>query len=135
MSGKMKVGDRDTIGDVECTVGSVNGFSPAEVRQTRGPVLEFDGRLLCEKTFETRGSPPLEIVLEIWETSGGALIAASYSHPADCDGYEDVRAAVIPPGGEEIDRHCAVMDFFDWHNHARDMAKKRLGWKFRKVVE
>lgn len=107
-------------------------FEPIQVRQTRGPVLAFNGRLLASDEYETRGRDPMSVLLEVFETQGGAYVAVSSFVPAERDGFEDIRASVIEPGPDEVARRCAVLDHFTWDVRARKMLRKQ-GWKF--IVE
>ena len=128
-----------------------------EIVRSRGPKLEFTGRLLAEHEFQTRGrGPTFDMTLEVWETKGGAMIAASYGQPVD-GGREIVEATVVKPIYQyNLDTHYqtaaladgdpsqsldaqamrfAVMDAFDWTDAARTMATKRLKWSLREEVE
>lgn len=107
---------------------------PHAIKQSRGPTIEFAGKLLASDEFTTKGRDPMKIRLEIWETRGGALIAASYSEPADREGFEDARAEVVEPSENAQAMRFAVMGFFGWDNRARSMARK-LGWSLRMEVE
>lgn len=128
-----------------------------EIVRSRGPKLEFTGRLLAEHEFQTRGrGPTFDMTLEVWETKGGAMIAASYGQPVD-GGREIVEATVVKPiyqynldthyqtaaladgdPSQSVDAQAmrfAVMDAFDWTDAARTMATKRLKWSLREEVE
>jgi hypothetical protein len=110
------------------------GFQPVEIVQHRGPTIEFSGKLLASDKFVTRSDDPMEVLFEIWETDGGALVAIHSSVPAEREGVEINRATVIEPGPDPLAMHCAVMDAFDWQDRARSMARK-LGWSLRVEVE
>mgnify|MGYP007106206929 CR=1 FL=1 len=101
-------------------------YEPRTVKQTRGPRIKFLGKLLEGEQWTTKGHRPLDMLLEVWQTPAGALVATSSSVPVDGGGIEDLRAFVADSGVEAA-RDLAIMDFFDWDNHARTMAK-RLGW-------
>ena len=111
-----------------------NGFERAEIVQTRGPRLEFTGKLLCEDEYESRGNDPLSIRLEVWQTQGGALIAASFAQPANRDGLEVVEATVVEPQDDVQAMRFAVMDHFHWGMNARSMVGKKLKWTLRQEV-
>lgn len=106
-----------------------------EIRQMRGPVIEFTGRMLCDTTFTTMGRDALEITLEIWETRSGSLIAVSASNLPNGEGREDERAAVIPKSDDVMAMRCAVMDHFTWHTEAKKMVRKKLAWDLRVEVD
>jgi len=105
-----------------------------EFAQDKGPTIEATARLLAETTFETQRGQPLEIVLEIWETQGGALIAVSASTLPGGTGREDLRATVVPPIADVQAMRIAVMDALNWHVRARSMVRK-LGWSLRVEVD
>lgn len=109
-------------------------YEEVRIKQTRGPVLAFSGKLLASDERETRGHKALSVRLEIWETKGGALVPATYAKPLD-GGFEDVRAAVVEPQPDPQAMHLAVMDFFSYDNHARGMVRKQLGWELVKHVD
>ena len=109
-------------------------YERVEMVQTRGPTIEFTGRLLAEDAWETRGRNPMRMAIEIWQTQGGALIASSFSEPADREGFEDTRVAVIAAQDDAQAMHFAVLDHFNWDNRARGLAKN-MGWALRTEVE
>lgn len=106
-----------------------------EIRQMRGPTIEFTGRMLCDTTFVTQGRDALEITLEVWLTKGGSFVAVSASNLPGGQGREDERAAVIPKSDDELAMRFAVMDHFTWHTEAKKMVRKRLGWDLRVELE
>lgn len=103
-----------------------NAYEPRTIKQSRGPRIKFVGRLLGGEQWTTKGARPMDMMIEVWETQGGALVATSSTVPADSGGFEDLRAAVFE-GEDEQAKRLGVMDFFEWDNRARQMAK-RLGW-------
>lgn len=104
-----------------------------EIKQQRGPTIDFVGEMLADDTFQTGGSDPLEVVFEIWGTKGGALIAVSSSYPVNRRGHEVTNATVVEPQEDKQAMHFAVLDHFDWHDRARSMARG-LKWKTRRKV-
>lgn len=110
-------------------------YERVEIKQSRGPTLEFTGRLLCDDELETRGHQPLKITMEIWETRGGAMVAATYSEPIGRAGYEDCRATVVERDDDPLAMRMAVMEHFGWETRARSMVTKKLKWSFRIEVE
>ncbi len=105
-----------------------------EINVSRGPRLEFSGKLLCCDTFTTKGRDPLEIELCIYQSEAGALIATSSAVPAERQGHETVKAVVVEPSEDVQEMRFAVMDFYDWELRARSMVTKRLGWSLRREV-
>lgn len=111
------------------------GFERIEIKQSKGPTLEFWGRELCSDAFETRGRDPLRISMEIYETKGGALVAVSASTPISGDGFESVRATVVEPREDRQAMHFEVLSALDWHVRARSMVTKKLRWSLRRDVD
>lgn len=106
------------------------GFEAIDITQDRGPTIGFNGRLLASTEFETRGPKPLNILLEIFETQAGALIAVSSSVLAGGEGREDARVTVVPPQDDVQAMRFEVMQAFGWEVRARSMVRK-LGWSLR----
>ena len=96
------------------------------IKQPRGPTIEFTGRQIASTEFETRGHKPMSMILEIWLSEGGALIAVTSTAPARGDGFEDVRAVVSEPQDDVQAMRFAVMNHFNWEARARDMVRKQL---------
>lgn len=105
-----------------------------EINVSRGPRLEFSGKLLCCDTFTTKARDPLEIELSIYQTEGGALIGVSSAVPAHRQGHETIEATVVEPTDDVQAMRFAIMDGFDWALHARSMVTKKLGWSLRREV-
>jgi len=123
---------------------------------SNGPTLKFVGQQIASVEFETTAHDPMQVGFEIWETQGGALIAYSSSFPLDRDGVEASRATVVEPikvdpanigeelgsllsgEGQPVDEQAmrfAVMDHFGWHDRARNMVRKQLGWSLNREVD
>lgn len=105
-----------------------------EIVVSRGPRLEFSGKLLAEHTFTTKGRDPLEIEMAVYQTTGGALIGVSSAMPADRQGHETIEATVVEPMEDVQAMRFAIMDGFQWSMAAKSMADKKLGWKLRRDV-
>lgn len=99
-----------------------------EIVQQRGPTVSFTGRLLADTSFETRRG--LNMLLELFETEGGALIAVSSTTLAGGGGREDARVTIVEPQEDIQAMRLAVMDAFEYEVRARSMVKK-LGWSLR----
>lgn len=110
-------------------------FERVEINQSRGPKLEFSGELLCDHEFETKGRDPLRVSMEVWQTKGGALVAVTYSAPADRQGHENCSATIVEPQDDAQAMRFAVMDHFGWDLSARSMVVKKLKWTLRQDVE
>lgn len=108
-----------------------------EIPQTRGAILEFTARMVGTVRFETRkrDQERVAVTMAVYETRAGALVAVSATVLLDAaDGFEDIRAMVVEPIGDELAMRCAVMDFFGWSDRARSMMRK-AGWSYRVEVE
>ena len=103
------------------------------IAQMRGPTIEATARLLAYTGF-TEKRNGLEILLEIYETKGGALLAISSSTLPGGAGREDARIAVVEPSDDVLAMRYAVMEHFNWENRARSMVRK-LGWSLLREVE
>lgn len=106
-----------------------------EIKQAKGPTIEFTGTLLCRDAFTTEGRDPYRIRIELYLTRANAYVAVSSSEPIEWEGHEVVRAVVVPPSDDEQARRYAVLDAFEWHVRARSMVSKRLKWSLREEVE
>ena len=102
------------------------------LKQDFGPTIQFRGTLLADTDFETKkgGVKTGDMVLEVWETEGGAYIA--YSELKYSNGAKNRRATVIEQPYREDGRDTeymqrAVLDAFDWNSHARSMMRD-AGW-------
>lgn len=97
-----------------------------KIKQMRGPTIMFTGCQIASTEFETRGHDAMSMILEIWLTKGGALIAVSSTAPVDREGFEDVRATVVEPQEDVQAMRLAVMDHFNWDSRARSMVREQL---------
>lgn len=114
-----------------------------DIRQTRGPHLEFMGKLLAEASTERAGKARWQHV-ELWETQGGNLVAVIEGR-SDVEGEQDiVKASVIDGGMTEAHADAskgpgpimrrAVIEALDWSPVAREMLRDQLGWTFTEEV-
>lgn len=110
------------------------GFERIEIVQQRGPTVEMSARLIADARFETKTRDPMSVSFEIYETPGGALVAVKETEPADRAGHAVVTATVVERQDDAQAMRFAVMDAFDWHDRARNMAKK-LAWSLKVEVE
>lgn len=106
-------------------------FERVEFVPTRGPRVEFTGRMLAKTE-----APSLEadVELEVWETRGGAFVAMRHWIPVDGEVPTEMQLEVVPPA-EPLAMRLQVMEFFRWHQAARTMADKKLKWSLRVEVE
>lgn len=105
------------------------GWERVELVPNRDFTLEFTGQLLCEASWETRGNERMRI--ELWQTEGGAWVATTITEMASRD---MISATVIEPGEDLQARRHAAMAQWDWHDRARTMVRKGLGWSLRREV-
>ncbi len=110
-------------------------YERVEFKQTRGPTIEFTGRLLAQSEHNTRRG--VNMLMEVWETSGGAFIAMSSGLPIDDNpnAFEDLRVTVVEPSDDIQAMRFAVMDHFNWDLAARSMVSKKLKWSLRQDVD
>lgn len=111
----------------------MDDYQPVEIKQNRGPMLEFEGRLLCATSFPVHAKG-MTIDLELWETRGGSMVAASFSTPDNGEARTLGEARVIGPGPDEQARRFAAMDQFEWNDRARSMVRKQLKWKLSRTI-
>lgn len=106
-----------------------------EIVVSRGPRLEFTGRLLATDSYLTKGDDPLNIELHVYQTVAGALIGVSSAIPASSEGYETIQATVVEPTQDLQAMRFAIMDGFGWSTVARAMARKKLKWSLRRDID
>ena len=102
-----------------------------EFVQTRGPIVEFTGRLLLEHSHDSRRG--FRVESEVWETEAGAFVAVLSSSPLDGEGFEDMRVSVIEPSDDVQAMRFAALDHFGWDQGMRRAATK-AGWSLRMEV-
>lgn len=142
------------IAGLEDAVAFAKGEAFAKVRiaQSRGPAIEFEGKLIAHDEFDVRRDNS-RMRLEVWETQGGALIAVTRGEAMQGgEAREIVDATVVEPGitiaslrnpkpgspeAEEETQamRFAVMQAFDWSDRSRSMVRKQLKWKLVQRVE
>jgi len=112
-------------------------YTPTKITPDRSAPLRFNGKCIAETEWETNRGDTMRF--EIWETAGGALIAVREGDGDD--GYTD--ALVVEPTepwqdvGKGHPPHGmvdAMLSFYEWHDRARSMVKKQLGWRMERVV-
>lgn len=102
-----------------------------EIAQSRGPLLEFTGRLVAESTHQSGGREAGSVTFELWETRAGEWIASTMITP---DRGRARASAVRIPADADLDaRRMACMDHWEWNDRARSMVRK-LGWSLREDV-
>lgn len=104
------------------------GMEPFEIDQSRGPRIEFTGRVIASSSHTMRDGRAL--AYEIFETAGGALIATVTMDGEAAGSDEICDVIVVPPSDDVQAMHFAVMDFLRWDPRARSMVRK-LDWSLR----
>lgn len=104
------------------------------IEQSQGPKIDFTGQVLALNEFTSKSETnPMHVTMKVWQTRGGALIARITTEPVYGDGYLSVRAEVVEPTDDVQAMWFAVMDFFDWSEGAKNMARK-MSWNLRREV-
>ena len=131
-------------------------YQAKTLKPTRTAPVSFKGRIIAETQWGTGkfqpGGKECWMRFRVWETRGGAYIAQiSGDVPGKPDQVHCKVGVVEPilkeeqPLGEpneqgvahflpkqivrdEIAMQIAVLDFFDFHDRAKQMLKRELGW-------
>ena len=103
------------------------------LKPSMGAPVRFTGRIIAETQWDTRDGCWMRFT--VWETRGGAYIARI---DGDVPGKPDqvhckvgvVEPIIVSADGErdEIAMQIAVLDHFEWHDRAKAMLKRELGW-------
>lgn len=110
------------------------GYEVVKIVRVRGKTLRFHGKLLAEQHVGSRKSTDRWIELRLWATPAGAWIA-ELVRASDHHGEQDIEdALVIPPDQANAEGATMAMDFWNWINPARSLARQ-MGWKFEEFVE
>lgn len=108
-------------------------FQPKTLRPSRSAPVRFKGRIIAETQWDTRDGCWMRFT--VWETRGGAYIAVT---DGDVPGKPDqvhCSATVVEPiivnaagDRDETAMQIAVLDHWDFHDRAKAMVKRELGW-------
>ena len=107
-------------------------FDPKTLKPSRGAPVKFIGRIIAETQWDTKDGCWMRFT--VWETRGGAYIAQiSGDVPGNPDQVHCSVSVVEPitdDAGErdETAMQIAVLAGFDWHDRAKAMLKRELGW-------
>ena len=107
------------------------GYERVEFGQSQGWTIEATARMLAGVQFSSLGRGPCGF--ELWETEKGAWLAVTIFEGREVGG--DSSVAAIDAGEDEIARRAAALEHWRWHDRARRMAAKNLGWSMRIEVE
>lgn len=109
-----------------------NEFNPKTLKPSRSVPVRFKGRVIAETQWDTREGCWMRYT--VWETKGGAYIAQI---DGDVPGKPDqvhctvtVVEPIIDEAGErdETAMQIAVLNGFEWHDRAKALLKRKLGW-------
>ena len=110
-----------------------NQYDPKTLKPSRGAPVRFKGRIIAETQWTTNEGCWMRFT--VWETKGGAYIAQT---SGDVPGKPDqVRCSVtvvepIYPSAtgerDETAMQIAVLQHWDFHDRAKAMVKRELGW-------
>ncbi len=109
-------------------------YEEQRIVQSRGPTIEFEGRLIASDEFDVRRDNT-RMRIEVWETRGGALVAVTRGEVWQGDAARPIVGAAVAEPGDEQAMRFAVMDQFDWSDRARSMVRKQLKWSLKLRVE
>jgi hypothetical protein len=111
-------------------------FSPKTLRPSRGAPVRFIGRIIAETQWDTKDGCWMRFT--VWETKGRAYITEiSGDAPGKPDqvhctvGIVEPIPKLLRDGTHQLDptaMQMAVLDTFDWHDRAKAMLKRELGW-------
>lgn len=101
-------------------------FSPKTLRPSRGAPVRFIGRIIAETQWDTKDGCWMRFT--VWETKGGAYITEI---SGDAPGKPDqvhCTVGVVEPDPNPTAMQIAVLQEFDFHDRAKAMLKRELGW-------
>lgn len=121
-------------------------FQKKTIKPSRSVPIRFIGRIIAETEWTTKHDSWMRFT--VWETRGGAYIAVTEGDEPGKPDQVHCSVTVVEPinragryqlteGGAlltaDIDRdetamQIAVLDHFDWHDRAKAMLKRELGW-------
>lgn len=107
-------------------------FQPKTLRPSRSAPVRFKGRIIAETEWDTKDG--CWVRYTIWETKGGAYIAeAAGDTPNKPDQvWRDVTVVepIVDEAGkrDENAMQIAVLGAYDFHDRAKAMLKRELGW-------
>lgn len=108
-------------------------YERIELVQSRGPLIEFAGIVLADADWETSSDDPMRVALTLYETVAGNWIAAKSVEPIERRGYEALTARIIERRDDVQAMRAEVLEAFGWHDRARAMVRKQLGWSAVRV--
>lgn len=103
------------------------------LKPSMGAPVRFTGRIIAATQWTTKEACWMRYT--VWETRGGAYIAQISGDVPNKPDQVHCTVGVVEPilvnaAGERDDlaMQIAVLDFFDWHDRAKQMLKKQLKW-------
>ena len=101
-------------------------YQAKTLKPSRGAPVRFKGRIIAETEWDTRDGCWMRFT--VWETRGGAYIAQI---SGDVPGKPDqvhCSVTVVEPHPNPTAMQIAVLQHFDFHDRAKAMLKRELGW-------
>lgn len=120
-------------------------FQPKTLKPSRGAPVRFKGRIIAETQWGTGkfqpGGKECWMRFRVWETRGGAYITEIGGDvpgkPTQVHCTVGIVEPIMDAVGErdETAMQIAVLQQFDFHDRAKAMLKRELGWSPYVVVE
>lgn len=108
-------------------------MKPKTLKPSRGVPVRFIGRIIAETEWDTRDGCWMRFT--VWETRGGAYIAQISGDVPSKPDQVHCSVGVVEPiivnsdgDRDETAMQIAVLEAFDWHDRAKAMLKRELGW-------
>ena len=107
-------------------------YDPKTLKPSRGAPVRFKGRIIAETEWDTKDGCWMRFT--VWETRGGAYIAQT---SGDVPGKPDqvhCSVTVVEPIYDDADERdetamqIAVLQHWEFHDRAKAMLKRELGW-------
>ena len=107
-------------------------YQPKTLKPTRSVPVRFKGRIIAETQWDTKDGCWMHFT--VWETPGGAYITEI---AGDAPGKPDqvhctvgVVEPIMDAAGErdDIAMQITVLEQFEFHDRAKAMLKRELGW-------
>jgi predicted phosphatase len=104
-------------------------YYPKTIKPSRGAPIRTIARIIAEVEWAPSGrNSGTWMRFTVWETRGGAYIAVTEGDVAGYPDKVDVTATVVEPHPDPVAMQVAVLNHFDWHDRAKALLKRELGW-------
>jgi hypothetical protein len=111
-------------------------YQQKTLRPSRSVPVKFKGRIIAETEWSTKHDTWMRFT--VWKTKGAAYIAVIEGDVPGKPDQVDRTVTVVEPipklerdGTHQLDEtamQIAVLDAFDWHDRAKSLLKRELGW-------